>query len=414
MDDAYSEILDVLFPNHGAEAVLEAWSSFRAVHEAGDVGRLHALLEPAAISTPQGAMELFSDHITAFGRDRATGDLLTLGNLRPQHARKLFAMGMSVQVGDAMKHPPVARLAQRVMAAAGLPTYRIEARSIFSPPAAPQGYGWHFECFDNIVLHLRGHKVWQLAPSEVPHALDCAHPSDTDQFEAFALPALGRPRYYPDQWQRQRLEAAESVRMEPGSVMLVPRGTWHRTGEVGEEGTVQVVLNVAPVPWMHVLASALEARLCTRPQWRASALGLLSPGPGRRAAERRMAEMLRAVADEIDDPSGLIDALHHGLAHHRVPASGEPAARYVLDSRSALRLVDDPAAPLLRIERGAELTEVELHPHLVAPCRWLMASAGVPLSAVTVAAAHPSVGVAPVEAMLELLVEGGALQRAAS
>src|SRR5260370_7898153 len=67
----------------------------------------------------------------------------------------------------------------------------------------------------------------------------------------------------------------ENVEMRPGSVMLVPRGTYHTT-QVEDEASLSIGYHFALPTWSDVVLAALERRLTSEPLMRTTPFGAFS------------------------------------------------------------------------------------------------------------------------------------------
>jgi len=135
---------------------------------------------------------------------------------------------------------------------------------VYATPAGT-GTATHFDQNVNFVLQVHGTKRWWLAPNTnvtrpmTRHRL--GQPIDPE-LESYAR--LPMPGGMPD-------DRTEIV-LEPGSLLFVPRGTWHAT----EASTDALSLNFtfsAPT-WLDVLGAALRGRLAQSSDWREAAAPL--------------------------------------------------------------------------------------------------------------------------------------------
>lgn len=137
----------------------------------------------------------------------------------------------------------------------------------------------HFDQNINIVCQLTGEKTWHLAPnSHVANPLT-RHTLGTPPDRSTAKLAKGPlPREMPG-------EGRIRVVLKRGSVLFVPRGTWHET--TAEEDSLSLNFTFDQPSWARVLSSAICRRLEGDERWRGVAYGLRMEGP---LAERAAAE----------------------------------------------------------------------------------------------------------------------------
>ena len=142
--------------------------------------------------------------------------------------------------------------------------------SVFLSKPGP-GSRMHFDAQESFVVQVRGRKRWWLAPNA-----DVQFPAENyiagDEVSESLAVQLDRPlaRRMPDD--------AVSVVLEPGSIMFVPRGTWHATETLEESWHLDLML---PLPtwatrWRRVWQStSMQVRTgasqCSR--WRRSTRG---------------------------------------------------------------------------------------------------------------------------------------------
>src|SRR5260370_32948472 len=98
----------------------------------------------------------------------------------------------------------------------------------------------------------------------------------------------------------------ENVEMRPGSVMLVPRGTYHTT-QVEDEASLSTGYHFALPTWSDVVLAALERRLTSEPLMRTTPFGAFSlAGPTAPALERMVWAAGRARG-VLADPRRLLE-----------------------------------------------------------------------------------------------------------
>ncbi len=155
--------------------------------------------------------------------------------------------------------------------------------------ATPDGKGTapHFDQNINFVLQLKGTKHWKVATNH--HLLNpmtrhtMGQPVDPEM-----LTYLERPM--PTEMPAEALD----FELKPGSLLYVPRGSWHSTEAEGDALALNFTFT-APT-WVDLLTAALRGRLITSPEWRETAdlseekfdqllAGLIDDLPSWRAAD---------------------------------------------------------------------------------------------------------------------------------
>lgn len=131
--------------------------------------------------------------------------------------------------------------------------------------ATPQGKGTatHFDQNVNLVLQVHGTKHWWLAENtsvENPlsrHTLGFPIDGELSNYLAAPMPSAMPAN-------------AKMITLKPGSLLFVPRGTWHRTEAVSDALSLNFTYS-APT-WLDLLSAALRGRLAQSKEWRETAL----------------------------------------------------------------------------------------------------------------------------------------------
>lgn len=155
----------------------------------------------------------------------------------------------------------------------------IAVRSPFLTPC-------HFDPNENFTLQLRGTKRWLVHENlVVPNPLhNCI--MNGDVHEELRL-------YAGDPTKEQLNDAVLDVQLEPGSVLYVPRGYWHRVESSGP--SLQLNLAFPAFPWVDAALPLIRRLLLREPAWRASAYEMMSIGSVPRDALVKMEEMLNRL-----------------------------------------------------------------------------------------------------------------------
>lgn len=123
-----------------------------------------------------------------------------------------------------------------------------------------KGSRMHFDAQESFVVQVRGRKRWWLAPNR-----DVRFPAENYIAGDPVPPSL---QVQLDRAPAQVLpDDAVEVVLEPGSIMFVPRGTWHATETLEESWHLDLML---PLPtWGDVMAARLGAHFHASAHWRA-------------------------------------------------------------------------------------------------------------------------------------------------
>lgn len=153
----------------------------------------------------------------------------------------------------------------------GVPDGSLHAHVFVSP--REEGLGWHFDAHDVLVVQVRGTKRWWLAPNRhLTLPVDAPHsPGMRPALAHLAAAPGGLPEGAPPEGE------VTAVDLAPGSVLYVPRGTWHRTGSRDDLSVSVSVASHAPLV-VDVVLAQLRAVLLHDAAFRATAWGLTQHG----------------------------------------------------------------------------------------------------------------------------------------
>jgi 50S ribosomal protein L16 3-hydroxylase len=211
----------------------------------------------------------------------------------PLDARKLFKNRMGLLFNNVHLRSPVLTSAlASIKRDLGLPL-STQSRCMVYATADGKGTAPHFDQNVNFVLQLHGTKRWWLAPNthvENPtERFTIGQPIDPE-LESYLTEAL--PSAMP--------ENREEFVLKPGSMLFVPRGTWHSTEAEGDALALNFTFN-QPC-WADLLTAALRSRLLLSPEWRALADGVSSLDREKRAAaEASFEELLLEFAADLPE-----------------------------------------------------------------------------------------------------------------
>lgn len=208
-------------------------------------------------------------------------------------AGALYRSGMALILDHAERHLPLLEeWLHRIAFELGLARNAV-ARTILyaSPPGG--GNSPHFDANANLVVQLRGTKRWTLAPNT-------QLPLPTDRWAMNMGPPSPELAGYLDGPLPERMpeEGRETVTLEPGAALFVPRGTWHATE--ASEDTLALNFTYSQPTWADVVSAALRQQLLKDVQWRELADGIGSPDPERSGAcLARLSELLHRLQGQV-------------------------------------------------------------------------------------------------------------------
>jgi hypothetical protein len=294
--------------------------------------------------------------------------LYTIPGKTVREAVPLYEAGYTVICFRIREHLPEAiERGSAILKALGLPHQPMATRGLaepwsktglfvslaYTPANCASGLGVHYDKFDSIVVHLRGRKRWRVGRHQ-----HLEYPVYDEESAA----RLDYPPAAPRLSTRIDLMGElENVEMRPGSVMLVPRGTYHTT-QVEDEASLSIGYHFALPTWSDVVLAALERRLTSEPLMRTTPFGAFSlAGPTAPALER-MAWAAGRAREVLADPRRLleVDLLGNLASRHQ--------ASFRLEPEGSVRLVADPPAIANYAGRGLD---VKLPPAAGLLCHWM-------------------------------------------
>jgi 50S ribosomal protein L16 3-hydroxylase len=216
----------------------------------------------------------------------------------PADARKLFRNRMALLFNNAHRLSPVlVEWLTAIHRDLGLPAMTHGRCMVYATPDG-KGTAAHFDQNVNFVLQLHGTKTWWLAPNA-----QVANPLER---HTLGLPMEPELSSYAQEPMPARMPEGERVVLEPGSMLFVPRGFWHRTEAKGE--ALALNFTYSQPTWLDLFTTALRSRLALSPEWRELADGVGAQSPDRRAAA---AERFDALLQEltVDLPNWRADGI---------------------------------------------------------------------------------------------------------
>jgi ribosomal protein L16 Arg81 hydroxylase len=368
MAEAETSTLGALIAPHSTVDFLRDCWPDKAFAAHGAAARLPPFLRAPELESIEALSRVYRGSLR-FTAGRRYQKMLAIDQV---HAASLYRMGLTVQFEDIA--PFVAATAPDLrLLEAELGVARGSARaSVFSSPLA-DGLSVHFDAQDLFSIQLKGTKRFRIAPvRELRYPYGTQFVPDTEPFD-FLYPQV--PNGFPDP------AGAEftTVDMEPGSVLFVPRGTWHATESGGDSLSVSIGLYL-PSAADGVLEQ-LQLLLLQDPEWRRPLYGGWGKGPARDAAAARLSRLLERLPADCAALK-VEDVLAGFLPPEQRLAAITPESRFQKTPHS--RLESGPAPPargyasevLLIIianpnygERGS--TRLELAPEAAAIFRWM-------------------------------------------
>lgn len=176
--------------------------------------------------------------------------------------QKLFDNGMGLLFNEVQTISPLlSGWLQELQKDLGLSALTYGRCLIYATPDG-KGTAAHFDQNINFVIQIHGTKKWKVAPNRHVENPMTRHtmgqPIDPELMSYIAGPF---PTEMP--------EDAVSFDLKPGSILFVPRGSWHATEAEGDALALNFTFT-APT-WIDLFSAALRSRLALSPEWRETA-----------------------------------------------------------------------------------------------------------------------------------------------
>jgi ribosomal protein L16 Arg81 hydroxylase len=268
-------------PRSAAEFLRDCWPGKSFVGH-GDPARLPAFLRGPELAGIDALSRVYRGTLR-FTSGRKYQKMLGIDQV---NAAALYRMGLTVQFEDIA--PFVAEAApalRRLEAELGIPAGSARA-SVFSSPRS-DGLSEHFDAQDLFSIQLKGTKRFRIAPvRELPNPCGTQFVPGTEPFD-FLYPQAGDG--FPD------AASAEfaTVDMQPGSVLYIPRGTWHATESGGDSLSVSIGLYLPSAA--DCVLEQLQLLLVQEPEWRRPLYGACGDGPSRGQAAAMLARLVERL-----------------------------------------------------------------------------------------------------------------------
>jgi ribosomal protein L16 Arg81 hydroxylase len=375
----------------------EFWPS-RAFVVHGDRARLPAILQDPALSSPAELAQRYVGRLrfTHGGSER----MVLVGDVS---ATSLLDMGLTVQFVDLDRCVPgVADFNRQFEAELGLHEGAVSLSAFASPH--DDGLSCHFDAAELFSVQLHGGKDFHHA--RVEGLRDPCGGQFAPNGHAFddLYPQVGAGFPDPD---RAEFSIA---RMQPGSVLFLPRGTWHYTEAADTSLSVSIVVDAPPA--LRCVLDQLRLLMLQDARWRQPIMGGSGDGPREAETRRQFAQLLTLLPDLVaqltpDDllvaPARLDWRRRHIGVNSRFQRT--PASRIEIGAVSASGML--PMSFLVGHTQALtrRITQVEISTTAAALLRWVEARTDGPFTGADFAAAFPEESFAVLRQVLDLCVQ---------
>ena len=318
-------VLASLFGADGAKAFMGAYWPERYYVVHGPPVRL-----PEWMRTPQlESLEALADRYTgqiAFGKGAKDARTLTAeGN-----PTLLFKLGFTVYLADIAACLTGGDEGLRALERAlGLPSGCSKVGAFASPPG--DGVSWHFDGEDVISVQLQGKKTFRIAPMRgIPYPVG-------PQFGPGMLPAETLYMQAGEGFPAPHEHEAQTQCMTPGSVLFLPRGTWHTS--VADEDSLSISIGLRPPPLLDHVLPLIRALLLQDAAWRRPLYGVGFADERRDDALAQAQAVIARLPQTLSQLSAeeLRPTLPMGVSDN----SGEQRLRFQQVPMSTLRVTKD-------------------------------------------------------------------------
>jgi ribosomal protein L16 Arg81 hydroxylase len=273
------EILTALL---GADALDSFFSDYwpsRVFVAEGDKDRLPAALLDPELNQFDSLSRRYKGVVSFFGDDRS-GHMVPVEGIE---AAAPYRCGLSVYLTDVGPcFPDVQQMVRQLEFELGVNEGCARAGVFASPTNG--GISCHYDSVDVFSIQLRGSKKFDVAPvSEMPHPWGFQYMAGSKPIDDLYPQATGG---FPD-WENAEFRTVE---MTPGTVLYMPRGTWHRTEAEGD--SIAVSIGMEPPSAAESVLEQLRLLLLQDPEWRQPLYGAWGAGSMTDAAAERAEELI--------------------------------------------------------------------------------------------------------------------------
>lgn len=367
-----TEILSELMGADSVDAFFNDYWPNRVFVAEGDKERLPAALLHAELNDFDSLSLRYKGVVSFFGDDRSEHMVPVEGI----DAGAPYRCGLSVYLTDiGPAFPDVQQMVRQLEFELGVNEGCARAGVFASPTNG--GISCHYDSVDVFSIQLRGNKKFDVAPvSEMRNPWGFQYIAGSKPIDDLYPQAT---EGFPD-WENAEFR---SVEMTPGTVLYMPRGTWHRTEAEGD--SIAVSIGIQPPSAAECVLEQLRLLLLQDPEWRQPLYGAWGTGSMTDAARERAHELIAKLP-------GLVSSLSPGLVAN--PKMSEARRISMMNAESRVQhtpnsklIIGDPPpdsdddsilASVEIYERGVSkiVAEIEMPSWCEPILRWLDARRG--------------------------------------
>ena len=394
-------LFDKLFPDLPASAFQQDYWPDRLCASHGPLDRLPKPLREPILGSIEALTANYQGRVS-FGNAKTGSRTVAVEHISPD---MLLKMGLSLYL------PEIGRMLS------GVNELLREAESLLGAPPgcarigafiAPQenGVTCHLDAEEVFSIQLIGEKRFFVSKHpglEQPFGMQF-NPGDVTYDDMYPQATAG----FPDPEEAE----FDCVEMKPGSVLYMPRGTWHRTETRGLSLSVSIILR--PPSAFESVLEALRARLLQDPAWRRPLHGAWGEGDAQASAQAQLDDLLGKLPQMADGLS-LEDLRQSAYSESDRVALIGPQSHFQVKPESTLKLSLQGQSMQARVTakdadgRQFETMQLDVPPAMIGVFEWLSRAQHV-FSAEAMAQAHAGLPVEQHLRILQALVKGGYLK----
>ena len=256
----------------------------------GDLERLPGMFRSPVLRDIESLSANYHGRVL-FTRGRHSSFMVPAENGCP---KTLFNMGLTVYLDNIQpclpKSPLVLQALERNL---GIPPGTARIGAFASPPG--DGAACHYDTEDVISIQLTGSKAFHVAPvEEVRYPVGMQYSPGSAPYAELYPQVNGR---FPD-WKDATFDCIE---MRPGSVLFMPRGTWHRTE--ADEPSLSITIALRPPSAAEIVLENVRWLLLQDASWRKPLYGAYGETPQKQAAMDAAGQLLPRLSKHVQSLS---------------------------------------------------------------------------------------------------------------